>query len=90
MIGSSANISCHSDIPTEEMEWLRDGDVVVAVQPRTQQLDLCFNTVNDSIHNQVYTCRVTRTANKTVKQNFTVSVEGESTRLSIYNFEIHR
>ena len=76
-VGSSANISCRSDTPTEEMEWLRDGDVVVAAQPRTHRLDLVFDIVNDSIHDEVYVCRVTRNATDTAEQNFTVSVEGE-------------
>ena len=75
-IGSSANISCRSDTPTEKMEWLRDGDVVVAAQS-TQRLDLIFDVVNDSIHNQVYMCRVTRKAIDITEQNLTISVEGE-------------
>ena len=58
------------------MEWLNDGDVVVAAQSSTQRLDLLFDIVNDSIHNEVYTCRVTRNATDTAEQTFTVSVEG--------------
>ena len=78
MIGSHANVSCLSDTQTEKMEWLRDGDsMVLAAQSRTQRLDLLFDIVNDSIHDEVYTCRVTRNATDTAEQNFTVSVKGE-------------
>lgn len=59
------------------MEWLRDRDVVVASMPETQQLDLSFEIVNESIHDEVYICRVTRDANITVEQNITITVRGE-------------
>ena len=46
-----------------------------------QQLDLVFSPVNDSIHNQVYLCRVTRDGENgmmvTAAQNFTVNVDGK-------------
>ena len=42
----------------------------------TQELDLVFPLVNDSIHNEVYTCRVTRDGGMTAIQNFTVNVNG--------------
>ena len=62
------------------IEWLRDG-VVVESEASTdiQELDLTFSTVNDSIHNQVYVCRVMRVTdeeNVTAVQNFTVNVAG--------------
>ena len=76
-IGSSANISCNSYTPTMKMEWLRDKNVVVAFMSTAQQLDLYFNTINDSIHDKVYICRVTRDENITVEQNITISVSGE-------------
>ena len=69
------------------MEWLRllrDGDVVVSAQSITQRLDLLFDTVNDSIHDEIYICRVTRNDNDTIEQNFTVSVEGEF--IAVYEF----
>ena len=41
-----------------------------------QELDLIFSPVNDSIHNQVYICRVTRMEGSLAEQNFTVTVKG--------------
>ena len=58
------------------MEWLSNG-VVVATAMSTEQLDLEFSPVNDSIHNQVYVCRVTREGDVQVEQNFTVRVDGK-------------
>ena len=62
------------------IEWLRDG-VVVESEASTgiQELDLVFSPVNDSIHNQLYVCRVMRVANETnvtAVQKFTVDVVG--------------
>ena len=56
----SATLMCTSDVSANQIEWL-DGDMtVVARVTSMDQLDLTFNSVNDSIHNSVYTCRVTR------------------------------
>ena len=45
----------------------------------TQQLDLEFSLVTDSIHDQVYVCRVTRLVDGMVAtQNFTATVIGKS------------
>ena len=43
----------------------------------TQELNLVFSLVNDSIHNEVYTCRVTREEGIIAAQNFTVNVDGK-------------
>ena len=52
--------------------------MVVASMPNIQQLDLSFNIVNDSIHDKVYICRVTREADNIVdEQNITIIVRGE-------------
>ena len=64
------------------IEWLRNGMVVEsAAFTGIQQLDLVFSPVNDSIHNQVYLCRVTRDGENgrmvTATQNFTVNVDGK-------------
>ena len=64
------------------IEWLRDGMVVEsAAFPGIQELDLVFSPVNDSIHAQVYVCRVTRDGGNimtvTAVQNFTVNVDGK-------------
>ena len=76
-VGDSATASCVSDNQATRMEWLSNG-VVVETAMSTQQLDLEFSPVNDSIHNQVYVCRVTRESAIQVQQNFTVRVDGKN------------
>ena len=75
-VGDSVTASCTSDNQATRMEWLSNG-AVVAMAMSTQQLDLEFSPVNDSIHNQVYICRVTREGDVQVEQNFTVRVNGK-------------
>ena len=76
IVGGSATVACKSDTLANRIEWLTDGVVVESVTS-TQQLDLVFPLVNDSIHNQDYTCRVTREAGMTATQKFTVKVDGK-------------
>ena len=61
------------------MEWLNDNEIVVS-ENDTQQLQLSFNPVNDSIHGKIFTCTVTRRddmhMNETVKQNITLTAKG--------------
>ena len=81
-VGESATASCKSDAPASMIEWLRDGMVVEsAAFTGIQELDLVFSPVNDSIHTQVYVCRVTRDGGNgmtvTAMQNFTVNVDGK-------------
>ena len=81
-IGESAIASCKSDAPAIMIEWLRDGVVVESASfSGIQELDLEFSQVNDSIHNQVYACRITRDGGNgmtvTAVQNFTVNVDGK-------------
>ena len=73
------------------IEWLRDGVVVEsAAFTSIQELDLVFSPVNDSIHTQVYVCRVTRDGGNgmivTALQNFTVNVNGN---LMVYKIISH-
>ena len=60
VIGQSARITCRSDLPMSMIVWLNDNALVLNRTVSTQQLDLVFPLVNDSNHNQVYTCRITR------------------------------
>ena len=81
-VGQSATTSCISDAPATRIEWLIDEVVVEsATSNGIQELDLVFSPVNDSIHNQVYVCRVTRDGRDgmpvTAMQNFTVNVKGK-------------
>ena len=58
------------------IEWFYNG-VVVENATSTQQLNLVFSQVNDSIHGDVYTCRVTRDGGSQTQQNLTIDVDGE-------------
>ena len=89
-VGESAIASCKSDAPATRIEWLRDGMVVKsAAFTGIQELDLVFSPVNDSIHTQVYVCRVARDGgNETTVsavQNFTVKVDGKMAMVSSYH-----
>ena len=75
-VGQEATATCRSVTPTTSMEWLANG-LVVASATSTQKLVLLFSLVNDSIHGQVYVCRVTRDGGMTATQNFTVQVNGK-------------
>jgi hypothetical protein len=79
-VGSSAMAQCSSDNLAARMEWINN-QIVVTSASSTQQLNLVFSPVNDSIHNQVYVCRVTRDGENgttvTAVQNFTVNVDGK-------------
>ena len=75
-VGQSAVAMCSSYTPATLIEWLTNG-VVVESATSTQQLDLVFSQVNDSIHGDVYICRVTREGGTQAEQNFTVKVESK-------------
>ena len=79
-VGNSAMARCSSDNLATRMEWLNN-ETVIARASSIQELDLVFSLVNDSIHNQVYVCRVTRDGGNgittTAMQTFTVNVDGK-------------
>ena len=86
-VGESATASCKSDTPASMIEWLRDGIVVEsAAFTGIQELDLVFSPVNDSVHAQVYVCRVTRDGGSGMTviavQNFTANVDGKMITVS--------
>ena len=60
IVGTSATLTCTSDVSADQIEWLDSERRVVARVTSMDQLELTFNPVNDSIHNSVYTCRVTK------------------------------
>ena len=74
----SATLTCTSDVSANQIEWLDSERRVVARVTSMDQLDLIFNPVNDSIHNSVYTCRVTR-GEEIAEQNITIDVTGNDT-----------
>ena len=87
-IGEAATATCSSDTPATSMEWLRNGEVVASAAS-TQILVLMVSLVNDSIHGQVYVCRVTREGGMVAMQNFTVQVNGKSLKfLSILYLQL--
>ena len=75
-MGSNASVTC-SDTDTERIKWLRDDGTVIVFESNATQLDLPFTPVNDSIHGQVYTCRVIRNHSDMPEQNFTMNVKGK-------------
>ena len=91
IVGQSAIAMCVSDVPATMMEWLSGYDVLMSSSMSTQQLDLVFSLVNDSIHRQVYVCRVTRSADGMVAtQNFTANVIGKNLVSCIVYIGIHK
>jgi hypothetical protein len=74
-VGSDASITCRSDTETERMEWLTQERTVIVLESNVTRLNLIFTPVNDSIHGQVYICRVIRSGSDMPEQNFTMNVE---------------
>ncbi len=56
-IGSSLQLTCSSDMVALMAEWLYN-DVVIA-QSATGNVTLMISSVNDSLHNREYKCRIT-------------------------------
>ena len=75
-VGMLAAARCTSDTPVAILEWLTNG-VVVESAMATQTLDLIIPMVNDSIHGDVFVCRVTRDNGMIATQNFTMDVDGK-------------
>ena len=79
-VGMLAAARCTSDTPVSTMEWLANGTVVESAMS-TQILDLIIPLVNDSIHGDVFVCRVTRDYGMMATQNFAVNVDGRRTTM---------
>lgn len=56
-IGEPASMTCSSDLDATSIEWLYNHQIVS--YSNNSELELLFNPVNDSIHGEEYTCRVT-------------------------------
>lgn len=76
-IGQSASVTCFSDDVASVIEWIRD-EVVLESDTSTKQLPLTFSQVNDSIHGNMFICRVTREGGGQAQQVFFPNVIGES------------
>ena len=74
IVGQLATVRCISNNAATRMEWLNAEDVLITSATSTQQLDLVFSLVNDSIHDQVYVCRVIRNGGVIATQNFTMDL----------------
>ena len=80
VIGSPAMALCTSDTPTIRMEWYIDDKVIVS-KNNTEELNLSFSPVNDSVSGRVFTCNVVR-INETdnmeeqVNQSFVLTTKG--------------
>ena len=62
-VGVTNTITCITSLDISDMVWIDGMDSIVASNSDgVQQLDLLFNPVNDSIHNRMYTCRITAVA----------------------------
>ena len=57
-VGENASLTCTSDLSISSIEWLHNFQVVNS-SSSLPELELNFNPVNDSIHGNEYTCRVT-------------------------------
>ena len=66
---------CSSPIDVRVIEWLNSDDEVIASETVTRRLSLTFAPVNTSINNQMYTCRVNKSAS--VNKTVAVSVIGK-------------
>lgn len=66
---------CSSLIPVDVIEWLNSDDEVIVSEMNTSELNLTFAPVNTSINNQIYTCRVNKSAS--VNKTIVVSVTGK-------------
>ena len=78
MITRSAVAICTTILDgVANIAWLRD-DIVVVEGGALTRLEMVFSAVNDSLHGDVYTCRVTLTTGVTYQSNITISVECRS------------
>ena len=81
-VGEMNIITCSTSLDISDIVWIDDMDAVVASNSGgVQQLDLVFNPVNDSIHNRMYTCRITVVVNTNkslvISETVTVQVRGK-------------
>jgi hypothetical protein len=68
---------CSSPITVDDIEWLNSDGEVIASEVNISKLILTFAPVNTSIDNQMYTCRVNKSAslNKTIVVSVTGKVQ---------------
>ena len=74
-VGDNGSLSCKSIIDVDVIEWLNSNGEVIAGLTDARRLNLTFALVNTSINNQMYTCRVNKSAS--VNKTIAVSVTGK-------------
>ena len=74
-VGDNGSLLCQTIIPVDVIEWLNSNDEVIISQTHASELNLIFAPVNISINNQMYTCRVNKSAS--VNKTIVVSVTGK-------------
>ena len=74
-VGMEHTVTCTTPIPSGAMlEWLNSAGVTVLSTTAMQTLDLVFAPVNDSIHSQQYSCRVTTPSDPSFEAVTTITV----------------
>ena len=84
-VGEMNIITCSTSLDISDIVWIDEMDTIVASNSEgVQQLDLVFNPVNDSLHNRMYTCRITAVAvdqvtnkNPVISKTITIQVRGK-------------
>ena len=91
IVGESASMTCSSDLDVTSTEWLYNLQVVSS--STASELQLVFSPVNDSIHGQEYTCRVTssygiqeQTVQPFVQSKCSIDISTECTKLIFISF----
>ena len=73
-VGDKGSLICQSIIPVDLIEWLNSNSEVIVSLTDASELSLTFAPVNISINNQIYICRVSKSAS--VNKTAIVSVTG--------------
>ena len=82
-VGDNGSLLCKSIIPVSVIEWLNSKGEVIISKTNTNALSLVFAPVNISINNQMYTCRVNKSAS--VNKTTIVSVSGKIITIIMYH-----
>ena len=77
-VGEMNTITCSTSLDISDIVWIDDMDTIVASNSEgLQQLDLVFSPVNDSIHNRMYTCRITSIEDLVISETVAIQVRGK-------------
>ena len=77
-VGEMNTITCSTSLDISDIVWIDNMDKIVASNSEgLQQLDLVFSPVNDSIHNRMYTCRITSIEDLVISETVAIRVRGK-------------